>query len=89
MCTLYEAQQLVECLTKRSCLEPYAVRLKKIRSSSVAITLACSPVALELLILALDRDFLKSHQIVSVMIDDKPLEEYSGEYVKVCVLTHV
>ena len=82
--TLYEARQLEESVAKRSCLEPYAVRLQKVRPSSVAITLMCPCIALELILEALEKDFLETHQIMSVIIDEKPLEEYSEEYVKVC-----
>ena len=82
--TLYNARQLEESLAKRACLEPYAVRLQRVRPSSVAITLMCPRVALELILEALEKDFLETHQIVSVTIDEKPLEEYSEEHVKVC-----
>ena len=82
--TLYDARQLKESITKRACLEPYAVLLQGVRPSSVAITLMCPCVALELILEALEKDFLEAHQIVSVTIDRKPLEEYSEEHVKVC-----
>ena len=82
--TLYEARQLEESVAKRACLEPYAVRLQKVRPSSVAITLMCPRVAVELILEALEGDFLETHNIASVIIDRKPLEEYSEEYVKVC-----
>ena len=82
--TLYEARQLEESVSKRACLEPYTVLLQRVRQSSVTITLMCPRVALELILEALEKDFLETHQIVSVTIDRKPLEEYSEEYVKVC-----
>ena len=82
--TLYDARQLKESIAKRACLEPYAELLQGVRQSSVAITLMCPRVALELILEALEKDFLETHQIVSVTIDRKPLEEYSEEYVKVC-----
>ena len=82
--TLYDARQLKESITKRACLEPYAVLIQGVRPSSAAITLMCPRVALEIILEALEKDFLETHQIVSVTIDRKPLEEYSEEYVKVC-----
>ena len=82
--TLYDARQLEESVSKRACLEPYTVRLQRVRPSSVAMTLTCPLVALELILEALEKDFLETHQIVSVTIDEKPLEEYSEEHVKVC-----
>jgi len=82
--TLYEARQLEESVAKRACLELYAVRLQKVRPSSVAMTLMCPYVALDLILETLEKDFLEAHQIVSVTIDEKPLKEYSEEYVKVC-----
>lgn len=83
VCTLHEVRQLAESLRKRSCLETYADFLKNVCLSSVVIELACPSSALELVISALDRDFLDTHKIVSVTIDWKPLEEYSDECVKV------
>ena len=82
--TIHDARQLEESLAKRACLELYALRLQNMRPSSVTITLICPRVALELILEALEGDFLQTHQIVAVTIDEKPLEEYSEEYVKVC-----
>ena len=79
--TLYDAQQLKESITKQACLEPYTELLQGVRRSS---TLMCPRVALELILEALEKDFLEAHQIVSVTIDRKPLEKYSEEHVKVC-----
>jgi len=55
---LYEARQLEESVAKRTCLELYAVCLQKVRSSSVAMTLICPCVALDLILEALEKDFL-------------------------------
>ena len=82
--TLYDARQLKESITKRACLEPYAVLLQGVRPSSVTITLMCPRVALELILEALEKKFLEAHQIVSVTIDWKPQKKYSEEHVKVC-----
>lgn len=82
-CTLYEARQVKESVAKRACLAPYVVHMPTIRSNSVTITLMCPRVVLELIVLALDREFLETHQIISVIIDKKPLEEYNEDYVKV------
>ena len=84
VCTLYEARQLGESVAKRSCLESYAVRLQKVCPSSVAITLMFPCTALELILEALEKDFLETQKIVSVTIDWKRLEKYNKEYVKVC-----
>ena len=81
--THYEARQVEESLAKRSCIEPFTVHLQ-VYPGSVTITLMCPRVALELILEALEKDFLETHHIVSATIDEKPLEEYSQEYVKVC-----
>ena len=84
VCTLYEARELAESIAKRSCLEPYVVRQKKAFSGSVVVCLLFPCSALEVIIPRLDQQFLETHQIILVIIDQKPVEEYSEEYVKVC-----
>ena len=86
VCTLYEARQEEESVAKRACLEPYVMRQRKVSCHSVVIGLVCSRSALELIFVALDEEFLETHQISSVTIDNKPLKEYSKEYVKVCAV---
>ena len=83
-CTLYEVRQLVESLAMSACLDQYVMFLSGHSSRSVIIELAFPQVALDLIISALNKAFRETHQIVSVTIDWKPLEEYSEEYVKVC-----
>ena len=83
-CTLYEVRQLVESLATSACLDQYVMFLSGHFSGSVIIKLAFPRVALDLIISALNKAFQETHQIVSVAIDEKPLEEYSEEYVKVC-----
>ena len=85
VCTLYEVRQKKEVVVKRASLKPYVARQKKARPSSVVISLLFPCSALELILVALDEEFLETHQIVSVTIDNKPLKEYNKEYVKVCV----
>ena len=85
VCTLYEVRQKKELLVKRASLKPYVVRQKKARPGSVVISLVFPCSTLELILTALDEEFLEIHQIVSVIIDRKPMKEYSKEYVKVCV----
>ena len=83
-CTLYEVRQLVESLATSACLDQYVMFLSGHSCGSVIIKLAFPRVALDLIISALNKAFQETHQIVSVAIDEKPLEEYSEEHVKVC-----
>ena len=83
-CTLYEVRQLVESLATSACLDQYVMFLSGHSCGSVIIKLAFPPVALDLIISALNKAFRETHQIVSVTIDEEPLEEYSEEHVKVC-----
>jgi len=83
-CTLYEARQFVESLTTKLHLNQYVLFLSQIFSGSVIIKLAFPHAVLELIVPALDKEFQETHQIVSVTIDKKPLNEYTEEYMKVC-----
>ena len=85
VCTLYEARQAAESVAKKACLEPYVMRQRKVSCHSVQISLVFPRSALELILVALDEEFLETHQIISVTIDNKPHEEYTEDYVKVCV----
>ena len=82
-CTLYQMRQIVMSLAHKSSLHCYAALVKGTRSNSVLITLAFPRHAIELLVPALDRDFLSTHNISSVTIDKKPLQTYSKEYLMV------
>ena len=83
-CTLYEVRKLVESLATSAYLEQYVMFLSGHFSGSVIVKLAFPRVVLDLIISALNKAFRETHQIVSVTIDRKPLEEYSEEHVKVC-----
>ena len=83
VCTLYEIRQIVESQAHQSSLKPYTFLVKKARGNSVLITLAFPRDAIELLVPGLDEQFLSTHNIVSVTIDEKPLQIYSKEYLMV------
>ena len=83
-CTLYKVRKLVESLATSAYLEQYVMFLSGHFSGSVIVKLAFPRVVLDLIISALNKAFRDTHQIVSVTIDRKPLEEYSEEHVKVC-----
>ena len=82
-CTLYQMRQLVMSLAHKSSLQCYAPLVKGTRSNSVLISLAFPRHAIKLLVPALDRDFLSTHNITSITIDEKPLQTYSKEYLMV------
>ena len=87
-CTLYQMRQIVMSLAHKSSLQCYAALVKGTRSNSVLITLAFPRDAIELLVPALDRRFLSTHNISSVTIDEKPLQTYSKEYLMVYYILH-
>ena len=87
-CTLYQMRQIVMSLAHKSSLQCYAPLVKGTRSNSVLITLAFPRDAIELLVPALDRRFLSTHNISSVTIDEKPLQTYSKEYLMVYYILH-
>ena len=83
-CTLYDIRQLKEDLARESSLDEGAIYYDDVHASSVVVTVAFPQDALELILPALDAAFLKRHRITSVTIDDKPLEEFDEDYLKVC-----
>ena len=68
--TLYDVRQFAEILAQQSSLEPYVHILKKARIGSLVITIALPPPALDLLQQALYKEFLDTHNIVSVRIEN-------------------
>lgn len=89
VCTLYEVRQLAENMVKRSCLEPYTWSQEVHQPRSVNVTLLFPRAALELIVSALDEEFLTMYQIITVTIDHKLLKQYNEDYVKVCVSSEV
>lgn len=85
VCNLYKVRQLERSLVKKASPKPYVSHQKKARSGSVLISLMFPHFGLELILAVLDEDFLETHKVVLVTVDNKPLEEYNKEYVKVCV----
>jgi len=79
-CTLYEIRQFVESLATSMCLDQYVMFLSGYSIGSVMIKLAFPQVVLDLIISALNKAIRETHQIVSVTIDEKPVEEYSKGY---------
>ena len=82
-CTLYEIRQLKESMRKRSSLNAYTILLEGVHASSVLITLAFPIDVLGMISSAINSDFLKANKVMSITIDEKPLEEYNAEYLKV------
>ena len=82
-CTLYDIRKLKEDLTSKSSANKGAIFYDDVHVSSVVVKVVFPRDALELLPPALDAAFLEQHQIISVTIDNKPLEEYDEDYLKV------
>ena len=75
-CSLYGARKIREAITNEAALEPYVDIVVGVFPSSVIITLAFPSRALALVASSMSKAFLKSHKILSVSLDSKPLEVY-------------
>ena len=75
-CSLYGARKIREAITNEAALEPYVDILLGVSPSSVTITLAFPSRVLALVASSMNKAFLKSHKILSVSLDSKPLEVY-------------
>ena len=81
--TLYDIRMLRQEIAGEALLESSALYMQDVHASSVVVILAFPSDALELLPPALSSQFLATHHITSVTLDNKPLQEYTEEYVKV------
>ena len=75
-CSLYGARKIREAITNEAALEPYVDIVVGVFPSSVTITVAFPSRALALVASSMSTAFLKSHKILSVSLDSKPLEVY-------------
>ena len=75
-CTVYGARKIREAIVNEAALEPYVDILVGVSPNSVTITLAFPSRALALVASSMSKAFLKSHEIMSVSLDSKPLEVY-------------
>ena len=81
-CTLYNVRQVREAIADEAALEPYAHLLVDVHASTVTIVLAFPEHALSLVAHAMTADFLSTHNIESVSINEKPLQSYMKEVSK-------
>jgi len=82
-CTLYDIRKLKEDLARESSLNEAAIYYDDVHASLVVVEIVFPQDALELILPAMDAAFLEQHHIISVSIDERPLEEYDEDYVKV------
>ena len=82
-CTLYDIRKLKEDLASKSSLNEAAIYYDDVHASLVVIEIVFPQDALELILPVMDAAFLEQHHIISVTIDERPLEEYDENYVKV------
>ena len=80
---MYDIRQLKEDLARKSSLNECAIYYDDVHASFIVVEVVFPRDALELLSPAMDTAFLEQHQIISVTIDKKPLEEYNEDYLKV------
>ena len=81
-CTLYKVRQIREAIADEAALEPYAHLQLAVHASAVTIVLAFPQHALSLVAQAMTADFLSTHNIESVFINEKPLQSYMKEVSK-------
>ena len=82
VCTLYNVRQVREAIADEAALEPYSHLQLDVHSSVVTIVLAFPQHALSLVAHAMTADFLLTHNIESVSINEKPLQSYIEEVSK-------
>ena len=82
VCTLYNVRQVREAIADEAALEPYSHLQLDVHSSVVTIVLAFPQHALSLVAQAMTADFLLTHDIESVSINEKPLQSYIEEVSK-------
>ena len=82
VCTLYKVRQIREAIADEAALEPYAHLQLAVHASAVTIVLAFPQHALSLVAHAMTADFLSTHNIESVSINEKPLQSYMKEVSK-------
>ena len=82
VCTLYKVRQIREAIADEAALEPYAHLQLAVHASAVTIVLAFPQHALSLVAQAMTTDFLSTHNIELVFINEKPLQPYMKEVSK-------
>ena len=82
VCTLHKVRQIREAIAAEAALEPYAHLQLAVHASAVTIVLAFPQHALSLVAQAMTADFLSTHNIESVFINEKILQSYMKEVSK-------
>ena len=82
VCTLYNVRQVREAIADEAALEPYSHLQLDVHASAVTIVLAFPQLALSLVAQAMMADFLSTHNIESVSMDEKSLQSYMKEVSK-------
>ena len=79
VCSLYTVRKKREAIANAAALESYTHRLMELHASLVTITLAFPSSALAFVLPIMSTQFLKTHNILSVSIDSKPMEVYTKQ----------
>ena len=82
VCTLYDVRLIREAIADEAALEPYSHLQLAVHASAVTIVLAFPQHALSLVAQAMTPDFLSTHDIESMSINEKPLQSYMKEVSK-------
>ena len=82
VCTLYKVRQIREAIAAEAALEPYAHLQLAVHASAVTIVLAFPQHALSLVAQAMTTDFVSTHNIESVFVNEKTLQSYMKEVSK-------
>ena len=89
VCTLYNVRQVREAIADEAALEPYAHLQLDVHASAVTIVLAFPQLALSLVAQTMTANFLMTHDIESVSINEQPLQSYMEEVSKKNALLRV
>ena len=82
VCTLHKVRKIREAIADEAALEPYAHLQLAVHASAVTIVLAFPQHALSLVAHAMTADFLSTHNIELVFINEKTLQSYMKEVSK-------
>lgn len=79
VCSLYTVRKMTEAIADEAALEPYTHIQLAVYPSSVTVVLGFPESTLTLVARSMTTEFLKTHRIVSVSINEKTLEVYNKE----------
>ena len=74
VCTLHEIRKMNEALAEKASLQSYSVYIESVSESSVLVVLRFPPSCVWWILAALTPDFMTTHLLTDVVVDEKQLE---------------